>query len=143
LSVDLILARLDSPRRSGRGWLAKCPAHRDRSPSLSVAEGDGGRVLMHCFTGCDVTDVLAAIGLTLADLFPERARDLSPLERQERRQAAQEADWRAALNVLAREADVVGIAASFASCGLALPDDDRQRLRVAIERIHDARAVLA
>ena len=143
MSVDLILARLDSPRRSGRGWIAKCPAHRDRSPSLSICEGREGRTLVRCFAGCDVTDVLAAIGLELADLFPERVRDLSPLERQERRQAAQEADWRAALNVLAREADVVGIAASFASCGIALPDDDRQRLRVAIKRIHDAREVLA
>lgn len=59
------------PRRSGGGWQARCPAHEDSNPSLSVNEADDGRVLLHCHTGCDLASVLVAAKLTTADLFPE------------------------------------------------------------------------
>jgi putative DNA primase/helicase len=52
-------------RRSGSGWMARCPAHDDRNPSLSIREADG-KVLLHCHAGCqqrDVIDVLKAKGL--------------------------------------------------------------------------------
>ena len=68
-------------RRSGRDWLAKCPAHDDRSPSLSIAERDG-RVLVYCHAGCrqlEVIDSLRARGL-----WPERERrDWTPAERRD------------------------------------------------------------
>lgn len=50
-----------------------CPAHRDRTPSLSVRLA-GDRVPLHCFAGCEVGDVTAAIGLDLRDLF-DRQRE--------------------------------------------------------------------
>lgn len=53
--------------RSGRNW--QCPAHPDGSPSLSVSEGDGGSVLIHCFSGCSTKAVMAALGLGLGALF--------------------------------------------------------------------------
>lgn len=56
---------------SGSGWMACCPAHKDRNPSLSVSEGNDGRVLLNCFAGCSTESVLAALGLTASDLFPE------------------------------------------------------------------------
>jgi DNA-binding transcriptional regulator YiaG len=43
--VSVVLGRLDLVRKSGKGWMARCPAHEDRTPSLSVSEGDDGRVL--------------------------------------------------------------------------------------------------
>lgn len=52
-------------------WIASCPAHEDRSPSLSVRETGDGRVLVHDFGGCDTSAVLAALGLTMSDLFDE------------------------------------------------------------------------
>lgn len=64
------LAQRLGARRSGRGWIARCPAHEDRSPSLSISEGHDGRVLLHCFAGCSTESVLAAIGLSMRDLFP-------------------------------------------------------------------------
>ena len=76
MSADALLARLDGVRRSGNGWTARCPAHEDRTASLSIAEGDDGRVLVHCFAGCNTMDVLGAVGMMLGDLFPERVRDL-------------------------------------------------------------------
>lgn len=65
-----LLDRLDKVRQTGPGrWLARCPAHEDRSPSLSLREVDDGRVLLHCFGGCQMSDVLCALGLSVADLF--------------------------------------------------------------------------
>lgn len=54
------------------GYMALCPAHEDRTPSLSISDGDGGHVLLHCFAGCNTADVLAAKGLTMADLMPSQ-----------------------------------------------------------------------
>src|SRR5260370_25238921 len=73
MTAAALLDRLDGVRCTGPGrWLARCPAHQDRRPSLSVRELDDGRVLVHCFAGCPVADVVAAIGLELHDLFPPR-----------------------------------------------------------------------
>lgn len=67
--VARLLDRLSGVRPTGTGrWLAHCPAHEDRSPSLSIRDV-GDRVLVHCFGGCAVDDVLSAVGLTLADLY--------------------------------------------------------------------------
>jgi hypothetical protein len=72
--MERILAALDfygcRIRLSGTGCLAQCPAHEDLSPSLSIREGHDGRVLVHCFGGCDTRDVLRALGLEFRDLFP-------------------------------------------------------------------------
>ena len=63
-------------RRTGdRRWLARCPAHDDRGPSLSIRELDDGRILVHCFSGCAVHDIVSAVGLELHDLFPPRPLD--------------------------------------------------------------------
>ncbi|HJE71680.1 AAA family ATPase [Pseudomonas oryzihabitans] len=68
--LDVVLSRLERPKKSGKHWIACCPAHEDRSPSLSVSESDDGKALVHCFAGCETRDVLGAIGLDLKDLFP-------------------------------------------------------------------------
>ena len=57
------------PKRNGTGWSARCPAHEDRRPSLSVTEGDDGRALVRCHAGCTVDAICEAIGLRLADLM--------------------------------------------------------------------------
>ncbi len=69
--MDEFLRRLDGVRRSGSGWTAKCPGHDDRHASLSVGEGGDGRVLLKCFAGCEAEALVAALGLTLADLMPK------------------------------------------------------------------------
>src|SRR5262245_52731338 len=76
MSAATLLDRLEGVRQTGPGrWIARCPAHEDRSPSLSIREVEDGRVLIHDFAGCETLSVLHAVGLELADLFPE------PLER--------------------------------------------------------------
>lgn len=70
--MNKLIERLDNPRQTGTGkWQARCPAHDDKSPSLSVAETRDGRTLIHCHAGCQAIDVVHAVGLELADLFPE------------------------------------------------------------------------
>jgi len=72
--VQTVLDRLHGVKEAGPGqWQARCPAHDDRHASLSVGRGDDGRALLHCHAGCALADVLAAIGLEQADLFPGRS----------------------------------------------------------------------
>lgn len=82
MSADTILQHLEKVRRTGPGsWVACCRAHDDKSPSLTIRETGDGRVLVHCFGGCSVEEVLAAVGLTFADLFPPRETHHSKPER--------------------------------------------------------------
>ncbi len=65
-----VLQRLDSVREDGPGrWMACCPAHEDRNPSLSIGIGGDGRVLLHCFAGCEFSAVISALGLEPSELF--------------------------------------------------------------------------
>lgn len=70
-ALSRVLARLTGVVGSGRQFRARCPAHDDRSPSLSVALGRDGRVLVTCHAGCALDDILAALGLGTADLFDD------------------------------------------------------------------------
>ena len=71
--LSKVFDRLPSkPRRSGRSWMARCPAHEDQTPSLSIAETVDGKVLLKCWAGCPTEAVLAALGLCWSDLFPDR-----------------------------------------------------------------------
>lgn len=65
--IAQILDRLDGVRRTRRGWSACCPAHSDRWPSLSIAEGAGGRLLLHCFAGCTYDEITRALGMERAE----------------------------------------------------------------------------
>jgi len=72
--VERLLAVLDKVRNRGdSSWMACCPAHDDKSPSLSIKETQDGDILLHCFAGCGVDDVVAALGLEMSDLFSKQA----------------------------------------------------------------------
>ena len=74
-AVNKVISTLDAhgcqPKRSGKGWAARCPAHEDKSPSLSLSEGAEGRALLRCHAGCGVGAVLKALGLESGDLFAD------------------------------------------------------------------------
>lgn len=71
-ALDTVRSALEShgcnPRGGDRSFTARCPAHDDRSPSLSVSAGRDQPVVFTCHAGCATTDVLAALGLTMADI---------------------------------------------------------------------------
>lgn len=69
-ALQRVLERLDAVHSTSSGYMARCPAHNDRIPSLSIGISRRGRgVLLHCFAGCGTEDVLAALGLTYGDLL--------------------------------------------------------------------------
>jgi hypothetical protein len=71
MSAADFLDRLEGMRRTGADrWLARCPAHDDKAPSLSVRKAEDGRVLVHCFAGCSVESILGEIGMDWSALFP-------------------------------------------------------------------------
>src|SRR5688572_22765026 len=70
MTLSEVVSRLTKPKKTGKGFNALCPAHDDKSPSLSIFEGDY-RTVLHCFAGCSEDAILNAIGLEKADLFPD------------------------------------------------------------------------
>lgn len=127
------------PARRGRITCAVCGT---ATYKVAISQAPNGSVLMHAFCGHTPAEVLGAMGLTLADLFPERIRDLSPEGRRAAQQAFKQTAWAAALGVVGREAKVISIAAHDLAAGLVLNDTDADRLALAIGRIDDAREVL-
>jgi hypothetical protein len=82
MTVDALLERLQDVRRSQRGWIARCPAHDDRRPSLAIDQGADARILLHDRAGCRTDEILQALGLQFSDLFgharPDEARRRPP-----------------------------------------------------------------
>lgn len=108
--IEEVLGRLQGVYQTRPGkWVARCPAHDDKTPSLSIREAEDGRVLLYCWAGCPTERVLAALGLSWRDLFPESgtARPRTPEERQEaaRRKAETilERRWRELAEATARD----------------------------------------
>ena len=76
-----ILSRLNHVKQLSDGsHQAQCPSHKDKLPSLSITE-DGDKILMHCHAGCTIHDIIAAIGLTINDLFIEQNRKSIVMEK--------------------------------------------------------------
>jgi hypothetical protein len=74
MPIATVLERFPDARRSGNGWIARCPAHEDRSPSLSIGEGNDGTILLHCHAGCKTEEILRARNLAWGDLKSESSR---------------------------------------------------------------------
>jgi hypothetical protein len=128
-AADNLLSRLEGVKQSGSGrWRARCPAHGSTGQTLSVRETADGAVLVHCFAGCSVDEVVGAVGLSVHDLFPERL----PEHVGARPPRIPASDVLAALSV---EIEVVGIAAHQVASGATLSPGDRERLLTALGRI--------
>jgi len=138
-----VIPKLEGVRKAGKGYVAICPHCGGKRPKLSILEGDDGRLLLHCWGGCNVHDILGAIGLTVSDLFVRRdLRTLSPAERSQMRQDALIPRWRAALEVVTHEATVLLIAAGKMGDGDLLDDDELKRMRLSATKILDCSEVL-
>jgi hypothetical protein len=134
--VELLLSRLQKVKGRNGSWTACCPAHNDKGPSLAIREADDGRILLHCFAGCETLSVVQAVGMDMTDLFPpdDKRRDY-PVEGKPRMKPAFYASD--LMRILAFEALVVSICASDMRRGKALADGDNERLKVAQQRIEE------
>lgn len=130
MSLEALLSRLEKVKGRNGSYTACCPAHDDKSPSLAIREQDG-KVLLHCFGGCETGAIVAALGMEMTDLFPPNAPTCKPQQR---------AKFFASdlLRVIAVEAQIVRIGAYDISHGKALSEADRKRLLLACSRIGEA-----
>ncbi len=139
MNADQLLSRLDKVKQTGSNqWTARCPAHEDRSPSLSIRELEDGRILCYCFAGCGAANVMQAIGLSLSDLFPDSLSDVMPRVRDRRH-------WHAAREALISISDdalLVSVAAENLAVGVSLGDEDRTVLTETTARIRETRRVV-
>lgn len=129
MTADKLMSRLDGVQGRGPRWRAICPAHesRHRTRTLAVFEADDGRVLVKCHAGCDVSSIVGALGLDLADLFPPKPVDHAPRVRK---------PWAARDVVAALRAEtMVGwVLLTDIANGKVLTKGDRERAKVAAER---------
>ena len=139
MSAATLLDRLEGVRQTGPGrWLAKCPAHEDRAPSLSIRERDDGALLIHDFAGCHVQDVVSAVGLQMSDLFPPR--DPAVHQSKYSKPSLPASDALAAID---HEAQVVALIAADVFDHREIDADTWQRLAKAAHRIGETRAAVA
>jgi hypothetical protein len=131
MTADRLIAGLERVRRTGPGrYVARCPAHKDRTASLSIRELDDGRVLVHCFASCLVTDVVAAAGVTMEDLFPPRTATAGSGQRAERRPFS----VRDLMDALASELGVAWVLLADLAAGREIVPKDRERAALARDR---------
>lgn len=79
LSAADIAGRIPHAKRQGKGWIARCPAHDDKNPSLSISSASDGRTLLKCHAGCEFKAVVAALGVSAAQLYPTDSRTQRPM----------------------------------------------------------------
>src|SRR6266478_3022948 len=75
--IQFVLNRLRGVKKNGAGWVALCPAHEDKKPSLSIKEAADGKALLRCFAGCELDAICAALQCGKRDLFPKRNSKLT------------------------------------------------------------------
>lgn len=132
MDVTTLLSRLDGVKATGQGtWVCRCPAHEDRTPSMSVKELPDGRILMNDFGGCSTEDILSVLGLAMGDLFPE---PLTTYAAPTRAFTAMDA-----LRCLAYEGSIVALANADLLEGKPV---DQARLGTALGRINTALEVV-
>jgi hypothetical protein len=130
-ALNTLLSRLERVQPIGNNrYKALCPAHEDRSPSLAIKD-DSDRLLLHCFSGCKTTDVLGAIGLTFADIMPDKA--MGNFKKVKKPFYAMDV-----LGIIKFEATLVYIYATDMAKGLKITSTDKERLLLATSRINHA-----
>lgn len=132
--IDALLSRLEKVKKTGNGkWLACCPAHADKSPSLAIKEADNGTILIHDFGGCGVDEVLGALGMDATALFPPREQSEHLAKGMARFDAYQ------ALRALADDINVILVANRMVIKGEKLQESDMAQLSNSAGRLLEAK----
>ena len=133
MSVDALLSRLKSVRKNGpNSWMALCSSHDDRSRSLKVSHGGDGRTLIHCFAGCEPDNILAAVGMSIEDMFDD------PLYHKAKPIKGTKVYPREVLQALRTELMIMILSANDLRKGKNLSETDRERLDLSYERFSNA-----
>lgn len=123
--IDALLNRLHKVRKSGNGYSACCPAHDDRNPSLGITQHPDGRILIFCRAGCGGAEVMEAIGMSLADLYPDAPiRDYLPSAIGRKERSARQL-----------ETDIIKIVQCDMAAGRQVSAADAERAKQAAKRL--------
>jgi hypothetical protein len=130
--TERLLSHLSGVKNTGNNkWLALCPAHDDRSPSLAIKQSDD-RLLIRCFAGCGYLDVLAAVGLDASALFPERCPDPNEPRRKPPRFNKSEL-----FDLAISEAGILALGWNDLLTNCSVTDTDRERVQRAYSTVMD------
>ncbi|MCG7868385.1 MAG: hypothetical protein JAY74_18720 [Candidatus Thiodiazotropha taylori] len=131
--IENILNRLEKVREMGKPgqWMARCPAHDDKTPSLSISLS-GDSIGIYCHGGCSTEDVLDSIGLTFTDLYgkEDAHRQASHANKGEKA--------RKHLNPFDIDLMVLKLAEADLEAGRTLSIEDQARVALAKERLRGA-----
>jgi hypothetical protein len=135
--IENLISRLDKVKGRNGSWTARCPAHADKGPSLAVRENDDGRILLHCFAGCETANVLGAVGMDMTDLFPpdSKRRDYPVEGKPSMKPAFFASDL---MRIIHFEALVVQIVAYDIANNKMPNEETRERMLTAYQRIDEA-----
>ena len=133
------IAKALGGHRAGATWMARCPAHEDREPSLSISSGKDGKVLVRCHAGCEQRDVIAV--LRERGLWETSGRELGRFTRHHQRRIPDEPDAdalrrrEAALAIWQASQAVAGtpVAIYLGSRGLDLPASPTLRFHAGLK----------
>lgn len=133
--IDLLLSRLECVKniRPDR-WQARCPAHDDRCPSLSVTETTDGTILIKCWAGCSASEIVSAVGLDLRNLFPRS--DSHGLSQRPRYSPAE------VVKTIIFESTILELGYKTIERGEYLSPQDKGRVNLAIQTIQNCREVV-
>jgi len=131
MNINDFLSYFEKSYRSGKDeYQCLCPAHQDKTASLSIKNLPDERILIHCFAGCAANDILEAVGLTFEDIVPKRLGDFKPVSKPFNPYAV--------LKAISNETLLVALAGLEVANGKTLPQEDKDRLMIAVNRLREA-----
>jgi CHC2-type zinc finger protein len=131
MSIERLISQLHKVKQIGSNrWLACCPSHNDKSPSLAIKD-DSGKIFLNCFTGCSAYEIVSAVGMDISDLFPERTSHCS-------KPICNPFPATDILRCIQVEAHIVAVIASAIAEGEKLTEARKDRLMLAVGRIGSA-----
>ena len=131
MNINDFLGYFEKSHRSGKDeYQCLCPAHNDKTASLSIKNLPDERILIHCFAGCAANDILEAVGLTFDDIVPKRLGDFKPVSKPFNPYAV--------LKAISNETLLVALAGLEVANGKTLPQEDKDRLMIAVNRLREA-----
>ena len=131
MNINNLLLRLEKVKQiSTEQYIAICPSHQDKSPSLSIRVLPDEKILLHCFAECSIDEVLCSIGLNLEDLFPKKLESSKTIKRK--------ISPTSTLEIIYFEGLVIQTIARVMLIEKDIDELNYSRLRVAFERINSA-----
>lgn len=131
MNINDFLGYFEKSYRSGKDeYQCLCPAHQDKTASLSIKNLPDQRILIHCFAGCAANDILGAVGLTFDDIVPKRLGDFKPVSKPFNPYAV--------LKAISNETLLVALAGLEVANGKTLLQEDKDRLMIAVNRLREA-----